>query len=679
MQIPGGLFNWIPRTPQRPAGADPEMRPLQVDPEVDPEVLSPTQPKGKQPGDTQPADAPPTDKEREDREREERRLQLTRVFERRVFRVIAFLQLVTYGGLLGLVWWVGVVWWPWLAGLIVCLGVTRRLNTRLKEQIDSPGRVRRRSLLWWLMWIGGVLVLLIQAGVAVALAERTRFHGGLLGIVAIGLIVVLGFLALRASNASIEAGRAPWVAFGAALILLPLLGGWWVATALFWGWALVAPLVSEPHILAARRAPAAACGDSTEWKRGDQPIEVAIALSGGGYRAALTHAGVLAALDDHCVPIGVLSTVSGGSIIGAAYALGTPPREFARQLHGSRPGLPDELLNFVGFFNEWLNPWSSNSEVYARHFRHGFFGNRTLADLRERPVLLVNATDLEATGDHGREIFFKGRAPGLDHATAVADVVAASGAFPVAFEPKRLSWIRADGSGPVVTRKFVDGGVVENLGVEGLRRYLTLGRPSAAPARPHLLIISDASRRGAAQEFPNKLGIVDAVERAQGISYDALHRHLYARLSGRADFFWDWVKRTGVPEQISSVPWAQIDGRLGDGQPDRLLTVVIPITAPETQGLLAAYVGCQPDGRPVAKLQAEVAEYDTLKEPPPERVEHAFALGYALGTIYWQAINCARERVARGVGRCGVPLPDPAALVCPTFNDLLKPAAASRS
>src|SRR3712207_3868140 len=51
-----------------------------------------------------------------------------------------------------------------------------------------------------------------------------------------------------------------------------------------------------------------------------RPPRVAMAVSGGGYRAALFHAGVLAGLGCIRVPVTALSTVSGGSIkIGRAH------------------------------------------------------------------------------------------------------------------------------------------------------------------------------------------------------------------------------------------------------------------------------------------------------------------------------------------------------------------------
>jgi hypothetical protein len=45
--------------------------------------------------------------------------------------------------------------------------------------------------------------------------------------------------------------------------------------------------------------------------------------------------------------VDILSTVSGGSIIGAAYVMGVPPREFALRLSRQKPGLSDELLSLA--------------------------------------------------------------------------------------------------------------------------------------------------------------------------------------------------------------------------------------------------------------------------------------------------------------------------------------------
>ncbi len=67
------------------------------------------------------------------------------------------------------------------------------------------------------------------------------------------------------------------------------------------------------------------------------PTKLGLCLSGGGFRASLFHIGVLAALAEREMlhKVEVISTVSGGSIIGAYYYL-----KLKRLLEGRRPGSP---------------------------------------------------------------------------------------------------------------------------------------------------------------------------------------------------------------------------------------------------------------------------------------------------------------------------------------------------
>ena len=62
-----------------------------------------------------------------------------------------------------------------------------------------------------------------------------------------------------------------------------------------------------------------------------------LCLSGGGFRASLFHIGVLAAMAEREMlhRVEALSTVSGGSIIGAYYYL-----KVKQLLEGKRPGCP---------------------------------------------------------------------------------------------------------------------------------------------------------------------------------------------------------------------------------------------------------------------------------------------------------------------------------------------------
>ena len=73
-------------------------------------------------------------------------------------------------------------------------------------------------------------------------------------------------------------------------------------------------------------------------------LRVGLALSGGGFRAAVFHAGVLEALEDLGIRVDNLSTVSGGSIIGAYYAVGGEPKAFAEAVAEGRFDLKRELM-----------------------------------------------------------------------------------------------------------------------------------------------------------------------------------------------------------------------------------------------------------------------------------------------------------------------------------------------
>jgi hypothetical protein len=206
----------------------------------------------------------------------------------------------------------------------------------------------------------------------------------------------------------------------------------------------------------------------TAWKKSERPT-VALALSGGGYRAAMTHAGVLWALDQAGIPVKALSTVSGGSIVGAAYALGWTPERFVERLCSGAPGLPNMLLNFYPFMANLVTPWSSG-DTYWLHFYLTFFHYHTLADTGP-PDLIVNTTHYR----RGQRVaFWRTDPPG---GPRLAELVAASGAFPVAFDPVRIGG-----------EYYMDGGIVENLGVEGLAQYL---KPTQET--PPLMLVSDLS------------------------------------------------------------------------------------------------------------------------------------------------------------------------------------------
>ena len=266
--------------------------------------------------------------------------------------------------------------------------------------------------------------------------------------------------------------------------------------------------------------------------------DFALCLSGGGYRAAAFHLGVLDVLTRLGLAdrLRTLSTISGGTIVGAAYALSL-----------SR-GEPFDA--FYARFYETLRTRNVVREAFARLHDHpdgqgrgeaqqqrvpsliraaaavyadpAFVGDATLGDLADSPAvpdeLVFSATEFRS----GCAFRFQTsrRAPGyvgnsddlkvpdpLWRQIRLADAVAASSCFPIAFEPilfpDDFTWdvplpgVRdALGDDYPAPLALMDGGVFDNQGVDGVqtvynRRALELG----------WLMVSDTSPRRGSRAF----------------------------------------------------------------------------------------------------------------------------------------------------------------------------------
>jgi len=592
-----------------------------------------------------------------------------------------------------------------ISGRCAYLGLHQTRDPERNETIINtpPGQI---NLLFYVFW--GVLsqfFILVLCFKRVVLGTRwdqieTFFWGSVTLIVLSGAAFLIG----RVEYLSLKRGRAPWLIFGTTLVAIPLFFAWGGPYQLTANNAISEFETSELQISREYRAKVLTdrenlrrCSDGAEWQISDRTMDVAVTLSGGGYRAALIHAGLLAFLDERCVPIHYLSTVSGGSIIGGYYALGYRPEDFARLLWHTKPGLPFQMFSTISQVANSLTAPSYSADVYSAHFSKTYFGGATLADLPDRPVLIANATDPETDPLNSREIFFREKAAylqrpdgrRLDRLIKIADVVAASGAFPGAFEPKHILWgvnnetIVSD----VRDRRFVDGGVLENVGVQGLIQYLEMMRPVGVeqPRHPHVLIISDASKRSGKRDYSPKIGILNVVERAQDISFSGLHSYLYSTITNRANF-WSWLRSEPIETQLSKVPWRQLDRRAFYGGPNELTTIVVPTTAPEIRDHMAGLRTCTFNGEPIERVQQQVGAYATLDELEWDQVEKAFWLGYTMGHLYWPAISCARSRASNANASCSSSLgtnerTDQNLLVrrqCPTFakirNSLSRPS-----
>lgn len=210
--------------------------------------------------------------------------------------------------------------------------------------------------------------------------------------------------------------------------------------------------------------------------RGRAPVGedlIVLALSGGGARAASFHLGVLRAL--HETPgrdgrplsehIGLITSVSGGSVLAAYYALhgeagletfdedylardwrvrrGASPASWAGALRGG--------MNGPGQLSDWLD-----ANVYD--------GARMSA-LGAGPRVIINATDIYNSSPFAfTQFFFDGVCSNLMD-VRVADAVAASMAAPVAFRPVLVESYAARCEGPPAwtARVLADRAQSENV------------------------------------------------------------------------------------------------------------------------------------------------------------------------------------------------------------------------
>jgi NTE family protein len=230
---------------------------------------------------------------------------------------------------------------------------------------------------------------------------------------------------------------------------------------------------------------------------------IALALSGGGYRAMLFHAGVLWRLNELGMleNIGRISSVSGGSLVAGILGARWGQLQFAS---GVAAGLREQVIDPAIRLSHrtidapaialGLLPFVSVGDVTARFYRRYLVGNTTLQDLPDYPRFVFNATHLSTATDWRFSKPYMGtyrlglvRQPRLP----LSQVLAASAAFPPFLSPVVISlnpdrFERTAGADLYDCRNMrrtvalADGGVYDNLGVQ------TLSRGSS------MLLVSDA-------------------------------------------------------------------------------------------------------------------------------------------------------------------------------------------
>lgn len=341
--------------------------------------------------------------------------------------------------------------------------------------------------------------------------------------------------------------------------------------------------------------------------------KLGLALSGGGFRASLFHIGVLMRLAelDLLRHVEVISTVSGGSILGALYYLelrkalgeqGDPEIDYVKVVAEVRrrflEGLQSDLRNRIFFdvVENWrmLSGKRSRTEIaadlYERYFYSGYVEGDALrmsglgaGDARQnywkrnkRPKLILNAAtlntghawqftveemgepppviaeDLDVNDRFERQKYAAFDQPAREVSLGVA--VGASACVPGIFEPIELK-----GAYPAHRLRLVDGGVHDNQGVRAL-----LDQDCTA------IIASDASgQMGFKEQSP--VDALGTVLRSNSIFQARIREAQYADLRSR--------RRGNLLRYLRLVHLKQ------DFQPRTILPGPAAVAAPEAQPL----------------------------------------------------------------------------------------------
>lgn len=234
------------------------------------------------------------------------------------------------------------------------------------------------------------------------------------------------------------------------------------------------------------------------------PPKVALCLSGGGYRAALFHLGVLRCLHEMGIlqSVTTISSVSGGSIISAYLAKRMVDEEMNGHIHfvnweqdvskGFREFTKKDVRTWPMLIHlpwNWLTPkwrarhlqWNYDRALF-RITENNKERSLQLSDLPTQPEFVFCATDLtfgtnweftrDKVGSYKAGTANKGEWP-------VALAVTASSSFPPVFGPLRLELDPKEFKTTFKGRdhkllkrvKLNDGGVYDNLGLEPAKRH----------------------------------------------------------------------------------------------------------------------------------------------------------------------------------------------------------------
>lgn len=279
----------------------------------------------------------------------------------------------------------------------------------------------------------------------------------------------------------------------------------------------------------------------------EHSLKIALSFSGGGYRAAGFSLGVLTLLDSIeydntslLEQIHVLSSVSGGSITGARYAIGKKRGETLGTVYSSiykfliETKIIDEALDVLNNKEIWKGKKARNfinsiSHVYnEKLFKNAHFGELLVV---ENPIhlkyLYFNTTEFSTGHSFRFNYIEQNTAPESDekdltsigssnfripkdaaNEIRLADIIATSLCFPGGFEPMNfpVDFIYPDSYKMLELQSrtkqqvgIMDGGVIDNQGIESVlsaeklmkRKLYGQGNSDDKESVIDLIIVSD--------------------------------------------------------------------------------------------------------------------------------------------------------------------------------------------
>jgi len=266
---------------------------------------------------------------------------------------------------------------------------------------------------------------------------------------------------------------------------------------------------------------------------GGSSKRIGLAMSGGGFRAAAFHLGVMRKLASLGLldKVDLLTCVSGGSIAGAFVAANWSKRDKLDRLDTYLRTRSIAVSSVIGGV---LDPFETRLDKLAATYDRDLYHGATLKDLAHGPRTYLNATNL-ATGN----MFFFVAGGGLaeemgEHELGVvpastfkvSHAVAASSAFPPVFPPLKLEADVYQHATKVEYVTLTDGGIYDNMGIN----------PVVRVQRNALdyVIVSDGGKPFAIDEQPTDSGTIVLkaalgimMEQIRGLEFDRLqHRFL---------------------------------------------------------------------------------------------------------------------------------------------------------